>query len=306
MVDHSLADANGNPQDALLANTETHPGVIYPSFGGPDGTVLYRPPWLEDVSASPPLPTLPAEITVEIPPAVVHQLFAHRQWRAGIMLADAIAHGEIEVKGKRVLELGAGTALPGIVASLAGARSTVITDYNTPELVRRMRDNMNRNIPAYIRDERGRVVVMGHTWGMDVEDLLWDSASRSEVKFDVILCADVFWDTFSHDVLLQTITKVLAQDGVVHIAAGSHTGRHVVGRFFRKAEAVGLHLHGVGGEAVYEWEFMKDDAADAATDQAIITIRSDLSGNKRDFDEKLVEDVKARNGWMVRCTLKRS
>lgn len=71
-------------------------------------------------------------VIVSVPPSVVHTIFAHRQWRSGMICADFvhssihIATGEaplIDLAGKRVLELGAGTALPSIIASHAPSES---------------------------------------------------------------------------------------------------------------------------------------------------------------------------------------
>ena len=49
-------------------------------------------------------------------------LFAHRQWRAGMLLADAIYARCFDVKDRTVLELGAGTGVPALTAALCGAR----------------------------------------------------------------------------------------------------------------------------------------------------------------------------------------
>lgn len=46
------------------------------------------------------------------------------------------------VKGKTVLELGAGAGLPSLVCALNGASQTVVTDYPDAELI----DNLRYNI----------------------------------------------------------------------------------------------------------------------------------------------------------------
>lgn len=56
-----------------------------------------------------------------VPESSIKQLFAHRQWRAGIIMADRIADGTIDVRGERVIEMGAGTGLPGILSVLKGS-----------------------------------------------------------------------------------------------------------------------------------------------------------------------------------------
>ena len=49
-------------------------------------------------------------------------------WASAVALAHEIASRENEFRGKSVLELGAGTGLPGIVAASSGARKIVQTD----------------------------------------------------------------------------------------------------------------------------------------------------------------------------------
>jgi nicotinamide N-methyltransferase len=287
--------------------------TIYPSFGVGDAAIVYRPPWDPELQARS-THSLPSEICVRIPPAVVNPLFAHRQWRSGLILADAIARGTLDVREKRVLELGAGTALPGIAAALAGARSAVITDYDAADLTRRLRENVRTNMPQALLAERGRVLAMGHTWGTDAEDVLYEPAARAERPFDVVLCADLLWDALSHGILLKTLGAVLAPAGVVHVSAGLHTGRDVLGRFFRLARAAGLEMHGIDGEEeVYEWAVVGDGAelpvehgTDGFGSAEAQSVRSDLSGERRLFEEGKEEDVKARNGWVVRCVLTRA
>ncbi|ETW09661.1 hypothetical protein, variant [Aphanomyces invadans] len=49
-------------------------------------------------------------------------------WPSAIKLATFIHHNQHLVAGKRVLELGAGTALPGLLAAKLGAAHVMLTD----------------------------------------------------------------------------------------------------------------------------------------------------------------------------------
>lgn len=60
-------------------------------------------------------------LSLPIPPPRTRALHANYVWSSSIMLADRIATGEIDVEGKRVVELGCGLGLPGIVAAQMGA-----------------------------------------------------------------------------------------------------------------------------------------------------------------------------------------
>lgn len=65
----------------------------------------------------------PLSLTIRIPAQRVSNKYACYVWNAALLLADRITAGEVEVRGKRILELGAGTGLPGIVAAKMGAEA---------------------------------------------------------------------------------------------------------------------------------------------------------------------------------------
>ena len=67
----------------------------------------------------------------------------HFLWNAGRTISAYIEERSEElVKGKTVLELGAGAGLPSLVCALNGASHTVVTDYPDAELI----DNLRYNI----------------------------------------------------------------------------------------------------------------------------------------------------------------
>lgn len=59
----------------------------------------------------------PLLLSIPIPPVRIVDEHASYVWNASIVLADMIANEEIDVKGKRVLELGCGVGLPSCVAA---------------------------------------------------------------------------------------------------------------------------------------------------------------------------------------------
>ena len=56
------------------------------------------------------------------------------------------------MKSKRILELGAGAALPSIVSVLSGAERVVVTDYPEDESIRNMEYNLDINLEQSHRD----------------------------------------------------------------------------------------------------------------------------------------------------------
>ena len=83
-----------------------------PAHGVPGQSFLYAAPLR---SPSPILLELP------VPAPKSRERYASYVWNAGVVLADKIAEGEIDVRGKRVLELGCGLGLPSLQAARMGA-----------------------------------------------------------------------------------------------------------------------------------------------------------------------------------------
>lgn len=68
------------------------------------------------------------ELELTLPHNIRQTAYASSVWEAELLLSDAITSGEVDVKGKRVLELGAGAGLSGLVALKMGAASVSRSD----------------------------------------------------------------------------------------------------------------------------------------------------------------------------------
>ncbi|BEJ12642.1 hypothetical protein CspHIS471_0211020 [Cutaneotrichosporon sp. HIS471] len=227
------------------------------STSSPDEPHVYTPP----VGAT-------VRLWLPHPPASVHAaLQANHLWLSAVFLADRIASGDISFitncsypnpspRPSSVVELGAGAGLPSIMAARCGSRVTC-TDYDDAVVVA----TIARNFEA---DQPSDWAVMGHSWGTDVSKLL----TRSEWGYDAILLADTLWSSDKHGILLDSVTSLLRRPaegyagGVVHVAAGLHTGRGPVTRFIEVAAKRGLEatfegevqwLPG-GGWGPHQWE----------------------------------------------------
>ncbi|SPO21527.1 related to NNT1 - putative nicotinamide N-methyltransferase [Ustilago trichophora] len=240
---------------------------IPPSFGQPGVSISYQPKPLlcsnnHDQRANFPI------VTVAVPPASIHHIFAHRQWRAGMLMSDALLSSAFPTANRTILELGAGTGLPSITAALIGDASLVVaSDYDEPLLVKELRDNVKRNLASASELVTKRCKVVGHIWGKDTEELI-DCLPRGVKAFDSVLLADCMWDPLSHADLLKTVVKVLSRDrgARVNIIAGLHTGREKVTSFIRRAYRVGLRLAPVDREDL--WPALPQDALNEDPDVA--------------------------------------
>ena len=117
-------------------------------------------------------------------------------WPASIALAhDVIARAD-QLRDKRVLELGAGTGMPGIVAASLGAQVLQIDHSEAALHVCTMNTDRNR-----VTSIEARVAQ-------------WETF-HSDQQFDFILGSDVLYVTTMHDRLRAICDEYLAPDGVV-------------------------------------------------------------------------------------------
>jgi len=117
-------------------------------------------------------------------------------WPASIALAHEVLARAGELEGKRVLELGAGTGVPGLVAASLGAR-VLQTD----------RDEVALHVCA-MNAERNRVA------GVERRLADWETF-ESEAPYDLILGADVLYATSLHERLRAICEAHLAPGGSV-------------------------------------------------------------------------------------------
>ncbi|KAK7406857.1 hypothetical protein VNO78_08491 [Psophocarpus tetragonolobus] len=115
-------------------------------------------------------------------------------WPCSIVLAEYVWQQKHRFSGATVVELGAGTSLPGLVAAKLGAHVT-LTDHSSSFQVF---DNMRRVCEL----NKLECNVLGLTWGV------WDSSIFS-LRPTIILGADVLYDSNAFDNLFATVTFLL-------------------------------------------------------------------------------------------------
>ncbi|XP_017980958.1 PREDICTED: methyltransferase-like protein 23 isoform X2 [Theobroma cacao] len=119
-------------------------------------------------------------------------------WPCSIILAEYVWQQRLRFSGNRVVELGAGTCLPGLVAAKVGSFVTLTDDAN-------------------------RLEVLGLTWGV------WD-ASIFSLHPQIILGADVLYDARAFDDLFAAVAFLLQSNpGSVFITTyHNRSGHHLI------------------------------------------------------------------------------
>ncbi|CAK7355409.1 unnamed protein product [Dovyalis caffra] len=136
-------------------------------------------------------------------------------WPCSVILAEYVWQQRLQFSGASVLELGAGTCLPGLVAAKLGLDVTLTDDSNKLEVL----DNMRRVCDL----NQLNCKVLGLTWGV------WDE-SIFTLKPKLILGADVFYDASAFDDLFATVTFLLQNSpGSVFITTyHNRSGHHLI------------------------------------------------------------------------------
>lgn len=166
-------------------------------------------------------------------------LFANDIWPASYAVSDFLCSHKSLVVNRLVLELGAGAALPSVVASKLGARFVVSTDYPAKDII----ENIDR---VFVHNNiRENYAAVGYIWGKD-ENVLQENTSGKS-GFDLLILADLLWkDTYDcHEELVTCIDRLLSADGIavvafVHRSSPSHNIEKDM-EFFTRCEAHDLN-----------------------------------------------------------------
>ena len=152
----------------------------------------------------------------EAGPRVLHfrlvshrQRWAHRVWPAAQVLSRWLDAHPVLAAGQAVLEIGAGAALPSVVAALLGARAVVVSDWPDPKMLQNMETNLAANLPPPV-DRRATVV--GYDWNRSPQPLLDElGALGGGAAFELILLADLLYEC-EHEAILSAVVACLAPD----------------------------------------------------------------------------------------------
>ncbi|GAW02647.1 nicotinamide N-methyltransferase [Lentinula edodes] len=138
-----------------------------------------------------------------------HPLWGHHLWNSALSVASYLEQHPSLFHNKNILELGAGGALPSLVAAESGARKVVITDYPDPDLIQNIECNVEENVDVA---RKGNVAVQGYVWGHSIHPLLaslQNESNSNEDLFDLIILSDLIFNHSQHDSLFKTCRLAL-------------------------------------------------------------------------------------------------
>ena len=149
-------------------------------------------------------------------------------WPASTTIASYLLENkESLLKNKRILELGSGTGLISIAATLGGAASVLATDYE--------------RIPLKILDYAAynlNGIDVGTVLDMQLFDLCDDTQRLPTEDFDLIVAADVMYEPGTGKALAHRVLEALA--GGCHVLIGDSPGRAGRPAFLSELKKLGL------------------------------------------------------------------
>ncbi|KAF8174073.1 hypothetical protein BJ912DRAFT_1077728 [Pholiota molesta] len=175
-------------------------------------------------------------------------LLADHLFSPALYLAERIERNLLDVNGRTVIELGAGSALPSLLLSTQPNPPAliVVTDYPDEGILGNLKKNVERNRSAIT--EGCVVKCEGYEWGTDTSKLLNllqpTDSTKSMAGYEIVILSDLLHFFDSHDVLVSSIEKLLVkrEDARVYVGAGNYTHAHVCDNFLQKGRSVGLHF----------------------------------------------------------------
>ncbi|XP_060700508.1 methyltransferase-like protein 23 isoform X1 [Hemiscyllium ocellatum] len=136
------------------------------------------------------------EVTV---PEVPDPQYGMYVWPCAVVLAQYVWFSRNTLRGKTILEIGAGAGLPGIVAAKCGANVILSDSAELPNCL----DNCRLSCQINNLED---VPVIGLTWGQISPDLVLLP------QIDIILGSDVFYDTEDFENILTTVFYLIRKN----------------------------------------------------------------------------------------------
>ncbi|KAM7422334.1 hypothetical protein PAMA_010411 [Pampus argenteus] len=128
-------------------------------------------------------------------------------WEAALHLCGYLEDQPVELRGRRIIELGAGTGVVGIVAARLGADVT-LTDLSLalPQLQANVSANMPSSGWPFVPP-----TVLPLCWGKDHMNFPSD--------WDLVLCADIVYLQETYPLLVETLAHLCKSGAVVYLSS---------------------------------------------------------------------------------------
>lgn len=197
-------------------------------------------------------------------------LYGHILTHACLYLAKYIEkNAETMIRGKTVLEVGSGGALPSILSAHLGAKYVVSTDYPDPDLISNIEKNIVENKVSQ------NCSALGYIWGNETDEIvstLREHTADANSTFDVIILSDVIFNHSEHLKLLKSCRELLTPDtGKVLVTFSPHRPKlfHKDLEFFETAKQPPFNFKPRFVEMEHWSPLFKDD-----TDESTVELRS--------------------------------
>ncbi|XP_077183788.1 histone-arginine methyltransferase METTL23 isoform X2 [Paroedura picta] len=141
----------------------------------------------------------PKSILVVLIPEVLDPQYGMYVWPCAVVLAQYVWFHRRLVCDKRILELGAGVSLPGIVAAKCGAETILSDNASSPQCL----DNCHQSCQM---NNLSGVLVKGLTWGQISPALL------TLPPVDIILASDVFFEPEDFEDVISTVHYLMEKN----------------------------------------------------------------------------------------------
>ncbi|KAL1517258.1 hypothetical protein ABEB36_001045 [Hypothenemus hampei] len=132
-------------------------------------------------------------------PELLQASYSFYTWPSAPVLAWFLWENRLELKNKRILELGSGTALPGILAAKCGAYVTLTDSATLPKSLA----HINRSCQLNNLSNSSQVRIIGLTWGLFLSNF------ESIGPVDLIIGSDCFFEPTAFENIIATVSYIL-------------------------------------------------------------------------------------------------